>query len=373
MSLTLSPVACPIPRALALKAAVILTVVLAGSAVAQDDLRVYYEDGLAIEQINRDGVTLMVSLVDTGRLNKVKVCVVNDSSDAINIVPEQVRIHQATPKDEYLEARSQRDLQRSVDHGLIWKEILIGLAAGLSRNYTTIQTSSVGIVGTPYGSGFVYGSTVTTVSSPDWELRARWFALGDQIAAEGKTAKELIAQQSLKKNTIFPGTQLTGTVWFRRHQALQSGIVDVTIGSRTYEFPFPAPDSAKAPPAPGSPAARPDETEGVAAGSDKQPPVPINPVAAFGLVVRTMEDSSAQGVEILDVADDSSASAAGLRRGYVISSIDGKRIKSINDLLLVFKNHAPDGRVKIGYLVRTNLGWMGNALVATIGPAPEEI
>jgi membrane-associated protease RseP (regulator of RpoE activity) len=370
--LTFSPVTRRITRLRIFNATLAAIALVTGSAVAQDDLRVYYQSGAPVEQISRDGVTVMVSLVDTGKLNKVKVCVVNDSNNAINIVPDQVRVHQSSPKDEYLEVRSQRDLQRSIDHGLIWKEILIGLAAGLSRNYTTIQTSSVGVVGTPYGSGLVYGSTVTTISSPDWELRAQWFALGDRIAAEGKTAKELIAQQSLKKNTIFPGTQLTGTLWFRRHQALESGTVDVAIGTRHYDFLFPAPGSAKAPMAPGAPVQNSEDTAGIGPGSPKQSPINRNPVAAFGLVVRTLEDPSAQGVEILDVDDDSPASAAGLRPGYVISSMDGKRIKSINDLLLEFKNRAPNPKVKVGYMVRTNLGWMGNSVVAALSLAPEQ-
>jgi hypothetical protein len=34
---------------------------------------VYYEDGAAIEQIAHDGVTIMLTVVDTGKLNKVKV------------------------------------------------------------------------------------------------------------------------------------------------------------------------------------------------------------------------------------------------------------------------------------------------------------
>lgn len=352
--------------------AALAVTILTGCVAAQDDLSVYYEDGATIERISREGVTVMVSLVDTGKLNKLKVCVDNRSSDAINIVPEQVTVHQSSPKDEYLEAKSQRDLQRGIDHGLIWKEILIGLAAGLSRNYTTINTSSVGIVRTPYGSGLVYGSTVTTISSPDWEMQARWFALGDRIAAEGKSAKELIAQQSLKKNTIFPGTQLTGTMWFRRHQALQSGTVEVTIGDRNYEFPFPAPSSAKAPTDPGPPAVASGDNTDLPQESPTQSPISNNPVAAFGLVVRTLEDADAQGVEILDVADDSPAKAAGLRPGYVISSMDGKRTKTINDLLLEFKKKAPNTKVKISYMIRTNLGWMGNGTVATLGRTTEQ-
>ena len=104
--LTFSPVTRRITRLRIVNATLAAIALVTGSAVAQDDLRVYYEGGAVVEQISRDGVTVMVSLADTGKLNKVKVCVVNDSSDAINVVPEQVSVHQFSPKDEYLEVRS---------------------------------------------------------------------------------------------------------------------------------------------------------------------------------------------------------------------------------------------------------------------------
>lgn len=361
------------PHVRLFNAALTLILLFTGCAVAQrSDLLVWYDNGTTVEQVTRDGVSVMVSLVDTGELNKLKIGVENDSDEAINILPEQIRVHQANPKDEYLEVRSERDLQRGIDHGLIWKELLIGLAAALSRNYTTVQSSTVGVVHTPYGSGLVYGSTVTTISSPDWEMRARWFALGDQIAAEGKTAKEVIAQQSLKKHTVFPGTQLTGTIWFRRHQTLESGVVDVSVGERHYEFPFPPPAHAKAP-ATGVPFTDSNVTQTESSQPLQERPLTnMNPAASFGIVARTSEDPSEQGVEILDVADDSPAYAAGLHRGYVISSIDGKRVRTINDLFAQLKSHAPNSNVRIGYAFRSNLGWMGNAVVATLPPDPHQ-
>jgi membrane-associated protease RseP (regulator of RpoE activity) len=114
-----------------------------------------------------------------------------------------------------------------------------------------------------------------------------------------------------------------------------------------------------------------DQTES-AQQLQKQAAISSNPVAAFGIVVRTLEDSGAQGFEILDVADDSPANSAGLRPGYVINSMDGRRIRTIKDLLLEFKSRAPETRVQIGYIFHTNLGWMGNRIVATLGPAPRQ-
>jgi len=55
-----------------------LALLLGALALAQDHprgdgtLRVYYEKGIAVEQITSNGVTAMVALFDTGKLNRLK-------------------------------------------------------------------------------------------------------------------------------------------------------------------------------------------------------------------------------------------------------------------------------------------------------------
>jgi len=203
-------------------------------------------------------------------------------------------------------------------------------------------------------------------------MQARWFAVGDQIAAAGITAKEVIARQYLRKTTVFPGTQATGTVWFRRHKALDSGVVNITIGTQNYEFSFPPPALAKAPTAQGIPVI--ESSKGPSEPTQElQEPAPNSTGAAFGIVVRTSEDADARGLEILDVAYGSPAEAAGLHAGYVITSIDGKRMRTTNDLVRELGNRAPDAKVRLGYMFRSAISWMGNERVVALGPTPASL
>jgi len=179
--------------------------------------------------------------------------------------------------------------------------------------------------------------------------------LGDQIAATGASAKEVIEHQFLRRNTVFPGTQLTGTLWFRRDKALESGTVQIALDSRKFEFPFPPPVEAMAPPQP--PGDFRTQTAGQAyTGND---------AASFGLVARTSEDAQIPGAEILYVTPDSPAEAAGLQAGYVIDKVNGKRLKNIIDFNRELAERESKTRVRIGYMFRTNLGWMGAEKVVT--------
>src|SRR5882762_7714109 len=104
----------------------------------------------------------------------------------------------------------------------------------------------------------------------------------------------------LKKTTVFPDSQFMGLLWFSRQKTFQSGLLSVTIGTRNYEFPFPPPQTAKAPTAPGIPpagtvastivpiAARAIDKESASVGS------PQNGATVLGIVGATFEQGGSR-------------------------------------------------------------------------------
>jgi hypothetical protein len=317
-------------------------------AVTEDPLRVYYVKGEPIEQITNDGVTVMISHFDTGKLNRIVICAINNSPEAVNVIPAQILLRETAPKNEQLRIKSEHDLQKMVDHRVFWGQMVTAIGAGLSRSQSTIVTHST------------YGSSVTTVNTPDYLAQARWMAAGDELAMIGRVAKDKIDQVYLKKTTVFPGDQFTGVIWFSRQKGFESGIVSITVGSRNYDFPFPPPESAKAPVAPGVPtgvarSARPvspviNETQTVATRhQDGTFPV-------LGVSVETFEQG---GAEIVEIDPDGAASLAGFHVGDVINRIGGKRVSDAPALTAAMANFAPASVVKIGYMFHNpSFGWM---------------
>jgi hypothetical protein len=78
-------------------------------------------------------------------------------------------------------------------------------------------------------------------------------------------------------------------------------------------------------------------------------------LSLLGISARTLGQD---GAEIVNIALDSAAADAGLHAGYVIVSVDGKRVRSVAALEGALVNRRPGSKVTLGYWFPSNLGWM---------------
>src|SRR5436305_4374850 len=105
---------------------------LARFAAAEDSLHVYYYGGEAIEQMNIGGVTVTLTLKDTGRLNQVAVYVDNRSSESVNVIPVNITLHQNTPADKDLAMKSDPVVQERGAHRAVG-QVVGGVGSILGR------------------------------------------------------------------------------------------------------------------------------------------------------------------------------------------------------------------------------------------------
>ncbi len=78
------------------------------------------------------------------------------------------------------------------------------------------------------------------------------------------------------------------------------------------------------------------------------------------------EQGGVKGVEILSVSGSSSAEIAGLHEGDVITDLNGKKVRSTQDLLNTLAQMKPGSRVTIGYITKTQLRWMPKETAVTL-------
>jgi len=315
---------------------VCLALLLAPLAAAEDSLHVYYYGGESIEQINIGGVTVTLSLKDNIKFNQVGVYVDNRSSESVNVIPSNFRLHQSAPKDKDLAMKSDQEVQKIGGHNALG-HVVSGVGSSIVR-------AKDKMAGKDDQSG--------TKVPPDYDAQARWLAHADELAQRGQTVT--LGKSYLRSSTVFPGTQLAGVLWFDRDDALASGVVHVTLGSRNYQFPFPPPEWATTPANP----IQPDK-------ADKAPPEhspagvsSASKAGVLGVAGENWSESGMAGVKILEVAENSSAASAGLHMGNVITEMDGSPIHTTDDLAAALTQRGPGSRVNVTYLFRTNLGWM---------------
>jgi PDZ domain len=339
-----------------LGALLLFALVLARTAYAQDSLHVYYYNGESIEQMSIKGVMLTMSMKDTGRLNQVAVYVDNSSSDAVNVIPSNFTLHQNAPKNEDLTLKSQQEVQKIAARHALWNQVAGGVGTGLSRAKNKVT-----------GKEELASTTPT-----DYEAQAHWLAHIDELGQRGQTGT--LVRSYLRGTTVFPGSKLSGVLWFDRDEACASAVVRVSLGSRIYLFPFPPPDWATTPSNPNNP------ERGSETAAAKTPPG--NPPSAahrgvgesyslragvLGISGENWAQDSFAGVKILEVDDNSAAALAGLHAGFVITEIDGEQIGSTEDLAAALAPRGPGTRVYVTYLVRTNLGWMAKQTTVILG------
>jgi hypothetical protein len=89
--------------------------------------------------------------------------------------------------------------------------------------------------------------------------------------------------------------------------------------------------------------------------------------AVLGLSGADWNENGATGVEILQVLDDSSAQLAGLRKGNVITNVNGVHVRTNQQLTNILAQLEPGTQVSIAYLYRSNLGWMPKETIAILG------
>lgn len=304
-----------------------------GIAAAKAPLHVYYYNGEAIEQMTVRGVTVSVSLEDTGKLNQLAVYVDNGSSDAVNVIPSNFVLHQTKPLEEDLSLKSEQEIQQIAHRGL-WSTMAGGVGSGLHRAKEKMS-----------GEDSSDDSVPTSL-----EGQARWLAHVNELGQRGKTGTLL--RYVMRSTTVFPRSRFFGVIWFDRNQALTEGNVGVTLGTRQYLFPFPPPSSATTPANPAAHEKTAESSDPAKGGTND------SKGGVLGVSGQNWSQGTFNGVQIMDVDQGSPAEMANLRIGYVITEIEGDPINTIDDLAAELAKHPPGTKVFIVYLVHTNLGWM---------------
>jgi membrane-associated protease RseP (regulator of RpoE activity) len=120
----------------------------------------------------------------------------------------------------------------------------------------------------------------------------------------------------------------------------------------------------------------PSGTRRLSANSENSPPqsvpettiiTPKKRPGVLGISGTNWIENGFKGVQITDVRPESPAEMVGLHPHDVITDINGQRIQTTEDLAAVLSQYHGGGEITLGYVFKSNLGWMPKTVVITLG------
>lgn len=198
-----------------------------------------YRDGRLVKTIEAAGMVVTVTLMDTGWKYRTDIHIVNQTAERLNIHPSEFRLFKIqNEKSQELKYQDAFRLAKGIENTARRRAAYSAFCNGLSEMGAAMQTTT----STIYGS---YGG-YTTVTTPDHTARllARHRTESDNLRQQGQVASAYstaddLRRVALKSNTLNPGSEITGAVFFERSRGRKGTLVlEAPIGSRAFRFDY---------------------------------------------------------------------------------------------------------------------------------------
>jgi hypothetical protein len=165
----------------------------------------FYSNETLIESLTANGVTVQVSLQDTGWKMRANVAIANGSSQEVHVNPASFNLFELTPRLRMLAYQNSRELAKAPTHQVYW------------TNATATAPASAMLQNAAYRGG----SAVTT----------------NYLAQDAQQTQAPI----LEERTLAPKEKTAGVVWFERDKNLQQLTLRVFVNDQIFEFPLSFP------------------------------------------------------------------------------------------------------------------------------------
>jgi hypothetical protein len=203
----------------------------------------FISDGAVVKVLTVGGVTVSASLQDTGWKMRADIMITNRSGQRFDVLPETFTLEVIAPKSKSLAYQSPDKLAKSIYRKARWSVALTMVAGSLATQQSTSKSSAQGSVYATdntgnLGYGTYKGNSTTTTTFPDYAARERADEQARNIIQSAADAIDYIYRVSLKANTLMPGRDIFGAVYFERDKKAEGVVLTIPVGNTIFEFPF---------------------------------------------------------------------------------------------------------------------------------------
>jgi hypothetical protein len=187
----------------------------------------FYSDDSLVESLTVNGVTVQVTLHDTGWKLRANVAVANDSSEPVMITPSNFQLSEFAPAVRTLAYQDPKEMARSVSHGVLWTSESATSPTGSAPRQSAAATVNVG-----------YKTPFAATQTPNYLVETQSQQLSAAKHDVDLNAVHQIHNTALKQGAVVPSAKSSGAVWFERDKKAEQVVLRIPVGSTIYEFPL---------------------------------------------------------------------------------------------------------------------------------------
>jgi len=166
----------------------------------------FYNNNMLVESLTANGITVQVSLQDTGWKMRASVAIANDSDQDASFNPAGFTLDELMPRLRTLYYQNPRDLAKAPTHEVYWTSASATAPASAMFQNAAYKTS---------------GYVATT----------------NYLAQDVQPAPASV----LQARTLAPKEKACGVVWFERDKNLQQLNLRIFVNDQIFEFPLSFP------------------------------------------------------------------------------------------------------------------------------------
>jgi hypothetical protein len=189
----------------------------------------FYSDDSLVESLTVNGVTVQVSLQDTGWKLRANIAVANDSRAQVSIAPAHFLLHEMSPVARTLPYQDPKEMAQSVSHGVLRTNTSATAPASTTPQHAPASANAVDVN---------YKTPFTSTQTPNYLVPAQSAELAAARNDVALSAVRQIHNTALREGAVAPGTDASGAVWFERDKKAQQLVLQVPVGQTIFEFPL---------------------------------------------------------------------------------------------------------------------------------------
>ncbi|HXJ05196.1 MAG TPA: SH3 domain-containing protein [Candidatus Acidoferrum sp.] len=167
----------------------------------------FFSGDSLVESLTANGITVQVSLQDTGWKLRASVAIVNQSAEPLDFNPAVFTLDELKPRLRSLAVQNPKELSKALTHQVYWTNS--SATAPASATYRNVAYKTPAYVPAP----------------PNY------------MAQEAQQVQTSVLQAA----TLAPKDKISGVVWFQRDKNAQELNLRIFVGDQIFEFPLSFP------------------------------------------------------------------------------------------------------------------------------------